>query len=49
VFPLDALVRHCKYQSALELTEFFAQALADRIQLRQLSPPDRGLAPLLGA
>lgn len=25
------------------------QALADRIQLRQLSPPDRGLAPLLGA
>jgi ComF family protein len=31
-FPLDALVKHCKYQGALELTELFAQCLADRVR-----------------
>jgi len=31
-FPLDALVRHCKYQGALEVTDLFAQALAQQIQ-----------------
>jgi ComF family protein len=33
-FPLDALVRHCKYQGGLELTSLFAQALVERIQGR---------------
>lgn len=31
-FPLDALVKHCKYQGALEVTEFFAWALAERVR-----------------
>lgn len=30
-FPLDALVRHCKYQGALELTDLFARELAQRV------------------
>ena len=33
-FPLDALVRHCKYRGGLELTTLFAQALAERIRGR---------------
>lgn len=33
-FPLDALVRHCKYQGALEVTELFAETLAERVQGR---------------
>ena len=33
-FPLDALVRHCKYQGGLELTALFAQALANRVRGR---------------
>jgi ComF family protein len=31
-FPLDALVKHCKYQGALEVTELFAWALAERVR-----------------
>lgn len=33
-FPLDALVRRCKYRGALEISAFFAQALAERIRGR---------------
>lgn len=29
-FPLDALVKHCKYQGGLELTAWFARGLAER-------------------
>ncbi len=31
-FPLDALVKHCKYGGALELTELFARDLAERVR-----------------
>lgn len=30
-FPVDALVRHCKYAGALGLTDWFADALASRL------------------
>ncbi|MEW5771724.1 MAG: ComF family protein [Pseudomonadota bacterium] len=30
-FPVDALVRHCKYQGALEVAEFFAAAMAGQL------------------
>jgi len=33
-FPLDALVKHCKYQGALEFTEFFARALHEHLAPR---------------
>lgn len=33
-FPLDALVRHCKYRGGLELTALFAHALAGQIRER---------------
>ncbi len=31
-FPMDALIRRCKYAGALELTDLFAQALADSLE-----------------
>lgn len=31
-FPLDALVKHCKYRGALELTAWFAQSLAAQVR-----------------
>ena len=37
-FPLDALVRHCKYGGAQELAELFAEALVQR--LADLPRPD---------
>ncbi|HNQ04949.1 MAG TPA: ComF family protein [Thiobacillaceae bacterium] len=33
-FPLDALIRHCKYQGVLELTELFARELATRVRFQ---------------
>ncbi len=30
-FPLDALVRHCKYAGALDLTDWFAASLAEAL------------------
>jgi len=33
-FPLDVLVRHCKYQGALEPTDLFARELAGRVRSR---------------
>jgi ComF family protein len=33
-FPLDALIKHCKYAGALALTEGFAQALARAVAER---------------
>jgi ComF family protein len=35
-FPLDGLVRQCKYQGALEITAFFAQALASQVDHTQV-------------
>lgn len=31
-FPLDALIQHCKYGGAQELSDLFAKALAERLQ-----------------
>lgn len=33
-FPLDALIRHCKYQGALEVTAFLAQEMARQVASR---------------
>lgn len=33
-FPLDALVKHCKYQGALEVTACFARGLAEHLMER---------------
>ena len=33
-FPLDALVKHCKYQGALEVTAFFAREMATQVAKR---------------
>lgn len=37
-FPLDALVKHCKYGGALEVTDWFADRLA--AELAGVPPPD---------
>lgn len=38
-FPVDALIKHCKYAGALALTETFAQAMAQALDRERGAPP----------
>lgn len=42
-FPLDVLIQHCKYGGAQELSDLFAEALAERLEIKKLAGPSPAL------